>query len=297
MISIVILLAIVIVILIIYIIIINLQITNVNKQIELKLKEKNTKHITVQLVNKKLINLTKNINRALNEEKKLRINSVRNENEFKEMIANISHDLRTPLTAIRGYLQLMQKNELSKEQRHRLDIAYKHSKELSALVDHFFEYSRLINHQVEAKLEKINLSKVITECIIAVIPIFEEKNIKIIFDDSNTIVVMADNEMLIRIIQNLLGNCIKYASSDVKISTLQDGDYVRVIFSNEVQDIEKVDIEKVFDRFYLADTARKQSGGLGLAIVKTLAERMNGKAEAFTKNDIINIAVYLPLYK
>lgn len=97
------------------------------------------------MINKGLNDLTANINKCLKSEDTLRLKGFRADKKFKELIANILHDLRTPLTAIKGYQQLMEKGELTEEQRKKLEIVQKHTEELGQLIEHFFEYSYLLN--------------------------------------------------------------------------------------------------------------------------------------------------------
>lgn len=277
----------------IYILILNAQIISIDNQMKLKLKEKNKRPITIQFTNKKIINLAKSINKMLENEENVRSEIVKNENEFKDMIANISHDLRTPLTAIKGYQQLIDSEELSYNQREKLKIAMKHTSELGDLIEHFFEYSRLVNSEPKVEMKNINITSIITECIISVIPQFEAAKLKVKFNADNIFYAFADKEMFTRIILNLLGNCLKYSSSDVTILINKKDEYICISVINEVDNISKINEKKIFDRFYSLDPYRNNSGGLGLSIVKLLSEKMNGKAEAVFDNNLIEIKVYL----
>ena len=129
---------------------------------------------------------------VLRRKENLRLESIREEKSFKEMIANISHDFRTPLIAIKGYQQLMEKEILTDNQRQKLKIAQKHADELGNLIEHFFEYAYLLNEEPEPKLESINLVNLTAECIAESITILDEKNLSVKFNETKPVFVMAD---------------------------------------------------------------------------------------------------------
>ena len=124
-----------------YIALLQWQFRSINQQLCRRLTGDTKQPVSLELINRELNQLTANINKCLKAEETLRLNGVREEKKFKQLIADISHDLRTPLTAIKGYQQLMEKGELPPEQRIKLQVAMKHADELGILVDHFFEYS------------------------------------------------------------------------------------------------------------------------------------------------------------
>ncbi|MGH4117741.1 histidine kinase dimerization/phospho-acceptor domain-containing protein [Clostridium sp.] len=159
---------------IIYIIYIQMQLHNINRLITKRLREKTRQPISLELINSDLNTLATNINRCLAREERLCIDSIKREKCFKELIANMSHDLRTPLTAIKGYHQLMEKGEMTDNKGKKLGIAQKHTAELGQVIEHFFEYSYLINSEPEVNMERINLTNLVTECLAASVPIFEE---------------------------------------------------------------------------------------------------------------------------
>ena len=160
---IVILLCLIIVFLIIYIGFILNQLNSINKQLHKRLSENTRQPLNVVLFNKTIIKLASNINHCLKLEEKRRLDSINEQKQFKELISNISHDLRTPLTSIKGYQQLLQNSDLDKEQLHNLQIAQKSTDELGNLIEHFFEYSYLITSNIKPNLEKINISNLIVE--------------------------------------------------------------------------------------------------------------------------------------
>lgn len=284
----VVILSLIIILLVMYIIFFQLQLRNINRQLKSRLTEHTRKPITLEMINSQLNVLAANINKCLKVEENLRLESLRDEKHFKEMIADISHDLRTPLTAIKGYQQLMEKGNLSDEQKKKLKIAEKHADELGSLIEHFFEYSYLLNTDVEPKLKKINLVNLTAGCIAEFVPVLEKNNLEVHFHEVPPVFVIADKEMTIRIIQNLLRNCIQHSDGNIEVQITTDG---VLSFRNSVSNASEIDAERIFDRFYTSDKARSKTTGLGLSIVKLLAESMGGSTEAVIKNDVLEIRV------
>ena len=272
------------------------QFRNINRQLEKRLTGHMKQPIRLELINRKLNQLTANINKCLKAEEILRLDSVREEKHFKELIANISHDLRTPLTAIKGYQQLLENSELTEDQLKKLKIARKHADELGNLIEHFFEYSYLINAELKLNIEKINLTNIVTECLAASITTFEQRGLMVQVEKAAAVFVLADQEMLVRIVQNLIQNCVTHSSSNVMVQISAMKNAV-ISFKNLVENSTEIDAKRLFDRFYTTDQARRKTTGLGLSIVKLLAEQMGGTVSANLLGNEIEIVVELPLCK
>lgn len=279
-----------------YIVFVQLQLRSINRQLDKRLAEKTRQPISLELQSRELNALAVNINKCLKAEETLRLNGIREEKRFKELIANISHDLRTPLTAIKGYQQLMEKSELTENQQEKLQIAQKHTEELGQLVEHFFEYSYLVNAEPELKIQRVNLTNLVADCLAAAVPALEENNLAVSLEERPPVFVLADKEMAGRIIQNLIRNCIQHSSGDVEVRVLAAEDAV-ISFRNPVKSALEIDVEHLFDRFYTGDKARSKNTGLGLSIVRLLAEQMGGSAGASLQNGLLDIQVRLPLNK
>lgn len=282
-----------IIILLIYLAILNTQINNISKQLDKRLNEKTCQPINILLISKVLNNLVIKINRSFKAEENLRLKVVEEEKEFKSLISNISHDLRTPLTSIKGYQQLVERGELSAEQREKLEIANKHCDELGQLINHFFEYSLFLNNDNDMIIEKINLTNLLTECLVANVNSFEEKNISIDYVENSSVYFIGDKELITRIIQNLIRNCIQHSVGKVKVRLFSEENII-ISFMNPVKNSKEIEVDKLFNKFYTGDKSRRYSGGLGLSIVKILTERMGGKVSANLKDDNLEITVELP---
>lgn len=300
MIYLVIILLIVTVVLAVDIYIINKQLKRMNSILERRLNEETCQVVSIDLINPHITKLASSINECLKTEETLRLNSVKEEKKYKEIMANISHDLRTPLTAIKGYQQMLEKEPLTEEQHSKLNIAMKHTENLGKLIEQFFEYAYMVNYAPKCNLQKINLTNLVAECLADAITIFEEHGMKVEYDDSIQAHVIADKELLGRIIQNLIRNCVQHGVGLVLVKIIinkrnEESAMVGISFSNKIIKAHNIDVDKLFDRFYTSDNARKKSTGLGLTIVKILTEQMNGKVSAEISNGMLNIKTLFPL--
>jgi signal transduction histidine kinase len=277
-----------------YLIILQLQIRNMSRQLEKRLREHTRQPVSLELINPDLNQLAFHMNKCLKAEETLRLKEIMEEKRFREMIADISHDLRTPLTAIKGYQQLLEKEELSEDQHRMLLIAEKHTKELGQLIEHFFEYSYLLNTAPKLNPERINLTNLMTECLAASITALEDRGLAVSFEDTKPIFIQTDKELITRIIQNLIRNCIQHSDGDIKVWLTEEA-FVSVSVKNPVIDSKNIDVSRIFERFYTGDKARNRSTGLGLSIVRLLAQQLGGSTGASLQDGQLEIQVTLPV--
>lgn len=281
-----------VILLISYIFHLKTAIKSIRKQLENISEGKTEKKIDISLLDKDVEYLAGSINKNIDYQRQLMIDVLRNEQKLKDSIANISHDLRTPLTSIMGYLQLLEKSELSESQKDKISIIKKKSEMLQNLITSFFEITIIENDNVHINLEKININNFISDVLLQNVVAFKEANIAPIFQiPQNTIYVKGDKMVLQRIVQNLISNILKYGSSYVSIS-LVENEHVELSFANKVEDPKKIDVNLLFEKFYTVDRSRSSgSTGLGLSIVKLLAKKINAKAVAEINNDILELKI------
>ncbi len=291
----VIILVIIIAILTIYILLLGRQFKSINKQLENRLIKHTKQPVSVEFIHRQLENMVVNINNCLKAEEILRLNGIREEKHFKELIANISHDLRTPLTAIKGYLQMLHKDELLIDQQMKLDVAVKYAGEMEQLISRFFEYSYLLTAENELTLEKINLTNLVTECLAEAVPVFEEQHLLLCYEEPKAIFIRGDKESLLRIIRNLIRNCNQHGKISVEVSLSVTDKQAVLAFCNYIEEDIELDPSRVFERFYTADKARGSQSGLGLSIVKILTERMGGNVSAALEQSKLILRINLPL--
>lgn len=278
-----------------YLCCLQVQIRSIIRQLDRRLTEHTRQPVTLGLFSPVLNRLANKINQGLKAEENLRLAVVREEKNFKEMIANISHDLRTPLTAIKGYQQLLANSGLREDQQNKLQIAQKHADELGTLIEQFFEYSYVLNSDSKPVFEKINLTNLTADSLAESVVALEERNLTICFEESAPVFVRADRTMVMRILQNLIRNSLQHSQGNIQVRIFAEQKAV-ISFQNSVTDPDGIEPSRLFDRFYTAQPAKGRSSGLGLAIVRLLAEQMGGTAAASLRENLLEIRVELPLF-
>lgn len=273
-------------ILIVLLIIFILKTKEINR-LTLELKKLNSEgkieKLRLSLPNKNIENLIVEINTLIDDKRKMENIYKEKDMELREAIANMSHDLRTPLTSIMGYVYLLNDDKLDKEERKEyLKIIEKRSLVLNDLITNFYGLSRIQADQYEIKFEPVNLEVVLGEIIAAFYETldykFGEPEINI---EEGLGPVLGDKQALNRIFTNLIENIIKHGEGEVKISLKKKNKYIVMEFSNKAEDLESKDVNRIFEKFFTKDRMRTgQNTGLGLAIVKLLVEKQGQKIEA-----------------
>ena len=229
--------------------------------------------LTVSSRDKEILELAKTLNKTI---VKLRDSYNRYEHgdqEIKSAITNISHDLRTPLTAISGYLELAQRQDCSPEMDKYLTIIKGRTEHMKKLTEELFEYSIVTGGEITEEKQDVNIGKLLEDCIMNYYPALKARGIAPVIDITEEKIVRNLYPTYVeRIINNLFSNALKYSSGDLEISLSDDG---RLRFANSAPNLSSVDVSKLFDRFFTVENARSSSTGLGLSIVKIFAERMN----------------------
>lgn len=273
-------------ILIVLLIIFILKTKEINR-LTLELKKLNREgkieKLRLSLPNKNIENLIVEINTLIDDKRKMENIYKEKDIELREAIANMSHDLRTPLTSIMGYVYLLNDDKLDKEERKEyLKIIEKRSLVLNDLITNFYGLSRIQADQYEIKFEPVNLELVLGEIIAAFYETldykFGEPEINI---EEGLGPVLGDKQALNRIFTNLIENIIKHGEGEVKISLKKKNKYIVMEFANKAEELEPKDINRIFEKFFTKDRMRTgQNTGLGLAIVKLLVEKQGQKIEA-----------------
>ena len=198
--------------------------------------------------------------------------------EIKTAITNIAHDLRTPLTAICGYLELSMKQDMSDDLRKNLTIIDERAQYMKGLTEELFEYSVITGGEITEELATVNVNRVLEDCVMNYYPALLERGIEPKVDITETKIERQLYPTYVeRIFNNLISNALKYSDGDLEIS-LSDNGTVKI--ANSASSLSNVEIQKLFDRFFTVENARSHAGGLGLSIVKTFATRMNCPIEA-----------------
>ncbi|MBR6242562.1 MAG: HAMP domain-containing histidine kinase, partial [Ruminococcus sp.] len=209
--------------------------------------------------------------------------------ELKNAITNISHDLRTPLTAISGNLYMLRKTDDITEIKNYLNVIEERTEAMKQLTEELFRYSVIVSDE-ESVMEDVFVNQVLQESISSFYPVLTEKGIVPEIKMTDTRIMRnASRTDLSRIFSNLLNNAVKYSDGDLIITLSDTGE---ITFSNTARELSAVEVEQLFDRFYTVRSARN-STGLGLSIARTLAERMGGTISADYENSRLTIKITL----
>ena len=202
-------------------------------------------------------------------------------------MTNISHDLRTPLTAILGYLELLEQEKKSESVKKSLDVIENRAQALKELTQELFQYT-VILAQDKLTLEPIDLREVLEESILSFYGAMNEAEIVPELSITQSSVIRQSNRMaMARIFGNIIGNALKYSDGDFSVELHDDG---QIIFKNHAGSLDKLQVEKLFDRFYTVQEARG-STGLGLSIARSLVEQLGGSILAEYEDGVLKIVV------
>lgn len=252
------------------------------------LKSDTNNLITISSSEKNIKKLATGLNVELKTMRKQKFQYENGNQELKKLITNISHDLRTPLTAIKGYIDLIEKDKLSKNQEKYLNIIQKKTDELTELTEQLFDFSKTIdNNNIKISKEKCNINEILEEVLASYYVIFKEKGIEPqISMCSENVYRKLNKASIIRIFENILSNISKYCVRNFKVELKDDG---TIIFANKVKEglLDATTVQKIFDRYFTVENAKK-STGIGLSIAKELVELNDGSISAnFTKDTLI----------
>ena len=254
------------------------------------------RQLTVELSDSVLEEMTAEMNRNLDYQKKLKEESVKAERTLKQSVSDIAHDLRTPLTVIKGNLQMIALEDgLSEKSRGYLAASSEKCSEMKRMADDFFELSLLESDSSPVKLSKVNITNLLMQFLADSEAVIRGKELvpDVVFPE-RTVFALADEDLVRRMLGNLLNNVLKYAVESFCITLSASGNECGIVFSNTVNKGTEIDAEKLFERTYRADKARSGNGaGLGLYIVKLLAQKQNGRVTAECKDNELFVSVYL----
>lgn len=207
---------------------------------------------------------------------------VKREKELKQQIENISHDLRTPLTSMLGYLRLMETGGLSPEEKEDLQTVIRKAERLQELITQFYEYTKVTSSDYSLTLESIEVTKLLREALADAYTELEKRQLEVEVNiPQGPLEITGNVNAMQRVLQNLLQNAVRYAKSYLEVIVSEEEGAVEIIFANDVEDLNVSDVERLFERFYTPDASRTQgSTGLGLTIAKEFVEKMKGSMES-----------------
>lgn len=247
------------------------------RQLDFALTEETNALICISSSDPAMKRLAAEINRELRLLRKERQRYLHGDRELKEAVTNISHDLRTPLTAICGYLDMLEDEEKSKDACRYLAQIQNRTEVLKQLTEELFRYSVVVSTKENLKPETVAVDAILADSIAASYSALTARGITpVITLPENKVLRYLDPGALSRIFANLISNAVKYSEGDLAITM---NDFCEIAFTNTTSDLSPVTAARLFDRFFTVETGRK-STGLGLAIAKALTEEMGGSIDA-----------------
>lgn len=245
--------------------------------------------------------LAHNINDMVSELKKRKETEQQAEKTKNELIANMSHDLRTPLTSITGYIKLMKQKNVQEELSHYINIIDDKAQRLEKMIEDLFEYTLLTNDQIELALTKVSINELLRQVVEEMMPLAQQNDVKITYSalkEDQTI--SADASKMVRVYENIISNAIKYGQKpgqiDIKLSSNEKCIVISIFNKGNGIKIEKTD--KIFGRLYRTKEARNlktPGSGIGLSIAKSIVKLYYGNIWAENTED--GIYFYIELLK
>ena len=266
-------------------------IRHISKQLGRLLPENTNEPLTTQSGDREIRAVAVQLNKQLDLLRQQQRKYLSGDLELKNAVTNISHDLRTPLTAIKGYLDLLRSEPLSAEAERYLNIIAERTEQMHQLTEEMFRYSLILSGDNEVTVETVCINTVLEESIAGFFGALTCRGITPeITMPEQQIFCKCNRTALMRIFANLLQNAMKYSRGDLRITLSADG---TAVFENHTESVAYTHIEHLFDRFYTVDSAQ-HSTGLGLAIARTLTEQTGGTIRAEFESDLLRMILTFP---
>lgn len=291
-------LALVIVILFIYIVLLKKQMKNIKNELGQTREKSYNRQLQIALLDSDLEKLAAEINENLDYQKHLKLAEEQKELNLRRSISDIAHDLRTPLTVIKGNLQMLEQNDrLTEQDRKYLAICKDKADVLKTMVDDFFEMSVLESDSTKVELKEVDITTLLVQFVVDHEALIRQHHLEpdISLPD-RSIKISADEQMLLRMLSNLLNNVVKYAKNSFRLKMEEiDRNGIKmcqITFENEISQDENLDVKHLFERTYRGNQARQGAGaGLGLYIVKLLAKKQDAEVFAVREMDELVIGI------
>lgn len=247
--------------------------------------------LSISSFDRKMTALAKDLNEQLGILRREQLKYLNGDLELKNAVTAISHDLRTPLTAIFGYLDLLEKEEMSASARESLAVIHGRAEAMRELTEELFRYSVILTGDTYELRSPVILNDALEEALAAFYGALTARGITPdISMPAKKILRTLNPQALTRILANILGNAVKYSDGSLFVRLEEDG---TISFQNPAPHLDELTVNRLFDRFYTVQTG-ENSTGLGLAIARTLAENQGGWVNAALKEGILTIQVHFP---
>lgn len=251
--------------------------------------------LTVIAKQRDIINLVNVLNKLIKDIRLSHIQIRRINQNFRQSITNISHDLRTPLTTAGGYVQMLQSGVTEEERQEYLSIILERQNMVKMLLEQLFEYVRIESGEINYEHVPVDAKKVLADSLAIYYDDFNKKGHEpTVHLPEKPCIIQGDEQAVKRIFLNILFNALEHGKGEYRFEIHESDGYI-FTFSNTSEPMTKDDLDNIFERFYTKDQSRnKKTTGLGLAIAKEITRRLNGKIEAYYNNGLFSISVFLP---
>lgn len=273
------------------------QLKNINHQLRFIQCYESNLLLTTQLSSKQFNEMIGLLNQELLKQKNRSIDFQRQEKFVKESITNLAHDIRTPLTSLDGYFQLLIKSRDMEKKEGYIAIIKNRITTLTEMLEAICTYTKLQNNDYDISLSKIQVNQILFTNLFAYFPLFSEKKIEPIIDiTEEPLSIMGDEATLSRVLSNIVKNSMDHGQGEIRISLQKEFHQVMIICQNGIRPEDSLDISKLFDRFYMSELSRNgQSTGLGLVIARELVKKMNGTIELSVNQTIFSATICFPI--
>lgn len=271
------------------------QMKSICRQLRIHRTEDSNTDIWLDIVRGPFHELQKEINLNIRKQREERKEHREQEQAFKELVSNVSHDIRTPITSISGYFQLFMDTKDESKREQYAHIITERIKGFQTMLEDFYDYSTAVSNDRKTVIDKCDITRLVSECLFLYYKEIEEKlgEPMILFPEKEIYAFASDKELR-RVIQNVMNNALHHGCGSFKVSIEEDLK-VQIRFENRTKELLPENPQKVFERTYKADEARTSGGsGLGLSIVKELVERMGGTVTAYSsENEVFGVLIEL----
>ncbi len=269
------------------------QMKSIRSQVHFISRNDTNKRISFYGKSRSFRKLAKDINEIIDSYDDRHDKILREDKEIKDTLTNMSHDIRTPLTSLKGYFELLDQTDDPDERRKYTNIIYGRIESLSEILETMFLYTKVSNVNFKISIDPIECSKIILETLFEYYDDFQEKGFEVDVDVDEGVRILGNEQSLKRIMQNLIRNSLVHGNGEVKLAVKpQEDKTVKISVENLLAEGQNPDPDKVFDRYYKGDASRHTgSSGVGLSVVKKLVESMNGDIKAFVGDGKFRIEI------
>ena len=273
------------------------QIVDICRQTQFINEHESNKMISTDLQDKAVLELANCMNGIIEEKRRILIQAQNNERNFKDTISGISHDIRTPLTSLYGYFQMMQSTADDAAKEKYTKIINGRILELQDMTEQLFTFVKLENPSYVLECEEINLTQTLCDVMFSFYDDITRHELEPKVDiPSEIYTVNANAAALKRVLQNIIKNALVHGEQELVVSMKPRKKVVEISVGNQISDEEMPDISRIFEKFYKADSSRHSgSTGLGLFIAKSLTERMGGRISADCSGGLFTVTVSLKI--